>query len=76
MKKALITGISGQDGSYLAEVKQPLNGFTAYFVELVYPSGHKYPLKFSTGAYVIPDVLPFTMPAKGQPVQVGEPAKK
>jgi hypothetical protein len=39
-----------------------LNGFTAYFVELVYPTGHKYPLKFTTGAYVVPDVLPFTMP--------------
>jgi PhoPQ-activated pathogenicity-related protein len=50
------------DGTYIAEVPRPLNGFTAYFVELVYPTGHKYPLKFTTGAYVVPDVLPFTMP--------------
>lgn len=64
------------DGSYLAEVKRPLNGYTAYFVELVYPSGHKYPLKFSTGAYVVPEILPYTMPDKGEPVQVGEPEKK
>ena len=56
------------DGSFLAEVPKPLNGFTAYFVELVYPSGHKYPLKFTTGAYVVPDVLPFSMPgAKAEP---------
>jgi PhoPQ-activated pathogenicity-related protein len=62
------------DGSYVAQVAQPPNGFTAYFVELVYPTGHKYPLKFTTGAYVVPEVLPFEMPAKGQPVQVGVPA--
>jgi PhoPQ-activated pathogenicity-related protein len=64
------------NGTYLAEVPRPLNGYTAYFVELVYPSGHKYPLKFSTGVYVVPDILPYTMPAKGEPAQVGEPEKK
>ncbi len=52
------------DGSYLVQVEKPAEGFTAYFVELVYPTGHKYPLKFTTGAYVVPDVLPFKMPAK------------
>lgn len=65
------------DGSYIADVKRPLNGFTAYFVELVYKTDHEYPLKFTTGAYVVPDILPFTMPKPGEPVKVGpEPEKK
>ena len=63
------------DGSYLVQVEKPAQGFTAYFVELVYPTGHKYPLKFSTGAYVVPDVLPFQMPKPGDPVKVGEEPK-
>ncbi len=63
------------DGSFLARVEKPATGFTAYFVELVFPTGHEYPLKFTTGVYVVPDVLPFKMPAKGEPVQLGEPTK-
>ena len=47
------------DGSYLAQVDKPAKGFTAFFVELTYPTGHKYPFKFSTSVYVTPDVLPF-----------------
>jgi PhoPQ-activated pathogenicity-related protein len=47
------------DGTYLARVDKPARGFTAYFVELVYPTGHEYPFKFTTGVYVVPDVLPF-----------------
>lgn len=64
------------DGSYVADVKRPLNGFTAYFVELVYKTDHAFPLKFTTGAYVVPDILPHTMPKPGEPVKVGEPPKK
>jgi PhoPQ-activated pathogenicity-related protein len=51
------------DGTYLAKVGPPAKGFTAYFVELVYPTGHKYPFKFTTDVYVAPDVLPFEMPS-------------
>ncbi len=47
------------DGTYLAQVDKPAKGFTAFFVELVYPTGHEYPLKFTTRVYVVPDVLPF-----------------
>jgi len=64
------------DGSYLADVKRPLNGFTAYYVELVYKTDHPYPLKFTTGAYVVPEILPYTMPKPGEPVKVGEEPKK
>jgi len=47
------------DGTYLAEAPPVLGGFTAYFVELSYPSGGKYPLKFTTEVQVTPDVLPY-----------------
>jgi PhoPQ-activated pathogenicity-related protein len=47
------------DGTYLARVDKPAQGFTAFFVELTYPTGHKYPFKSSTSVYVTPDVLPF-----------------
>lgn len=48
-----------KDGSWVGKVAKPANGFTAYFVELVYPSGTKYPFKFTTEVQVIPDVLPY-----------------
>ena len=63
------------DGSYVVHMEKPEKGFTAYFVELVFPTGHPYPLKFTTDVYVVPDILSYKMPAQGDPVQVGEPAK-
>jgi PhoPQ-activated pathogenicity-related protein len=48
-----------RDGSYVADVPKPAAGFTAYFVELSYPSGTKFPFKFTTEVYVKPDVLPY-----------------
>ncbi len=46
-------------GSYVGSVPQPSKGFTAFFVEAVYPSGGRYPFKFTTEVSVVPDVLPF-----------------
>jgi len=54
------------DGTYIAKVDKPAMGFTAFFVELTYPSGHEYPLKFTTDVRVVPDVLPFKMPTKAE----------
>jgi PhoPQ-activated pathogenicity-related protein len=51
-------------GVYRGRVAPPAEGYTAYFVELTFPSGGKYPLKFTTGVRVIPDKLPFTLPKK------------
>jgi len=51
------------DGSYVGHVAKPPQGFTAFFVELVYPSGHAFPFKFTTEVSVVPDILPFKMPA-------------
>jgi len=47
-------------GVYIGRVNKPAAGFTAFFVELVYPSSGKYPFKFTTEVSVVPDVLPFS----------------
>jgi PhoPQ-activated pathogenicity-related protein len=46
-------------GVYVGKVEKPAAGFTAFFVELTYDSGGKYPFKFTTEVSVVPDVLPF-----------------
>ncbi len=46
-------------GTYVAKMTKPEKGYTAYFVELTFPSGGKYPFKFTTPVRVEPDVLPF-----------------
>jgi PhoPQ-activated pathogenicity-related protein len=48
-----------KSGVYVGRVDKPAKGFTAFFVELVYDSGGKYPFKFTTEVSVVPDVLPF-----------------
>ncbi len=47
------------DGSYIARVKKPNKGFTAYYVELTFDAGVGIPFKLSTAVRVEPDVLPF-----------------
>lgn len=49
-------------GMYVARITKPASGFTAFFVELVYDSGGKYPFKFTTEVSVVPDVLPYHFP--------------
>jgi PhoPQ-activated pathogenicity-related protein len=48
-----------KDGTYRGNVPKPKAGFTAYFLEVLYPSGTKYPFKFTTEVYVKPDVYPY-----------------
>jgi PhoPQ-activated pathogenicity-related protein len=48
-----------KNGAYIGRVEKPAKGFTAFFVELVYPSGGKYPFKFTTEVSIVPDVLRF-----------------
>jgi PhoPQ-activated pathogenicity-related protein len=45
--------------TWVARVPAPPKGWTAFFVELTYPTGSRYPLKFTTGVRVVPDALPF-----------------
>ena len=48
------------NGEYVAKVAPPKKGYTAYLVELTFPSGLALaPFKFTSGVKVIPDVLPF-----------------
>ena len=47
-------------GVYVGSVEKPAQGFTAFFVELTYPSAGKHPFKFTTEVSVVPDVLPFS----------------
>jgi PhoPQ-activated pathogenicity-related protein len=44
-----------EPGIYKAHLPAPQQGYTAYYVELVYPGGASTPLKFSTGVKVVPD---------------------
>ncbi len=46
-------------GVYTAAVPRPAKGFTAFFVELVYPGPGKFPLKVTTEVSVVPDVSPY-----------------
>ncbi len=48
--------------TWIARVAKPAKGWTAYFVELTYPSSGKYPLKLTTAVRVTPDTLPFAAP--------------
>jgi len=57
------------DGSYVGKVDKPEKGWTAYFVELTYETGGKYPLKFTTGVRINPDTLPFAAPKWTPPEQ-------
>ena len=54
-------------GRYIVELSKPAKGYTAYFVELTYPSGSKYPFKFTTGVKVVPDIEPYPPPKANPP---------
>jgi PhoPQ-activated pathogenicity-related protein len=61
-------------GVYVGRVEKPAAGFTAFFVEMVYDSGGKYPFKFTTEVSVVPDVLPFDF--KDAKKKIGEARKE
>jgi PhoPQ-activated pathogenicity-related protein len=46
-------------GVWLGHVAAPEKGWTAYFVEMTFPSGGKHPFKFTTAVRVNPDTEPF-----------------
>jgi PhoPQ-activated pathogenicity-related protein len=57
------TAVNGSHGIYTVQLPKPAQGWTAFFLELTYPSGGKYPWKFTTEVVVAPDVYPFGPPA-------------
>lgn len=55
------------EGVYVAKVAKPNKGWTAFFVELTFPSGGGAPFKFTTEVRVLPDTLPHKFVPKGKP---------
>src|SRR5687768_10779837 len=45
--------------TWVARVTAPGKGWTAFFVELTFPTGGKYPFKETTAIRVLPDTLPY-----------------
>jgi PhoPQ-activated pathogenicity-related protein len=48
-----------KDGTYIGKVAKPDKGYTAFFVELMYPGPAKHAFKFTTEVSVVPDTLPY-----------------
>jgi len=55
------------NGVYVGSVPKPESGYTAYMVEMTFPSGGMMPFKFTTPVRVIPDVYPFEYVAPANP---------
>jgi PhoPQ-activated pathogenicity-related protein len=48
--------------TWVGRVPTPTEGWTAFFVEMTFPSGGKYPLKVTSGVRILPDKLPYAAP--------------
>jgi PhoPQ-activated pathogenicity-related protein len=48
--------------TWVARVAEPKEGWTAFFIEMTFPSGGKYPLKFTSGVRILPDKLTYPAP--------------
>ncbi|MSR32943.1 MAG: hypothetical protein EXR99_15725 [Gemmataceae bacterium] len=48
-----------EDGSYTARIDTPMQGWTAFFLELEFDSEGKFPLKATTAVRILPDTLPY-----------------
>jgi PhoPQ-activated pathogenicity-related protein len=59
--KATALSPSGPN-TWVARVPRPTTGWTAFFVELTFPSASQYPFKVSSGIRIVPDTLPFEAP--------------
>ena len=60
--------------TWVARVPPPAKGWTAFFVELTFATGGKYPMKFTTAVRVLPDTMPFAAPVPKRPSAAGLPA--
>lgn len=57
--------------TWLGRVPAPAAGWAAFFVELTFSNGGKYPLKITSGVRVLPDKLPYPPPKPHRPVAGG-----
>lgn len=53
--------------TWVARVAPPAKGWTAFFVELSFPSGSRYPFKVTTAVRVLPETLPYAAPPAQDP---------
>lgn len=51
---------------YEIRVPRPEKGWTAFFVELTFTASGRFPFKFTTPVYVVPDVEPYVLPLHGE----------
>ena len=63
------------DGRYVGRVPEPKQGWTAFFVEMTFPTGGPYSYKFSTGVRVTPDRLPFGPPPQEDGAESGRSSR-
>ena len=56
----------GKNGKYTAKPSSPAKGYTAYFIEMTFPSSGKMPFKFTSGVVVTPDTYPSGPPVAGK----------
>lgn len=59
--------------TWVGRVKAPEKGWTAFFLELTFPSGSSHPFKETTGIRVLPDTLPYPAPKQQRPFTAGQP---
>jgi PhoPQ-activated pathogenicity-related protein len=74
------TALADQGGGvFIGKVPEPKEGWTAFFVEMIYDSGWDTPYKFTTQVHVVPQHLPFAdklnfdseIELRGMPVVLG-----
>ena len=52
--------------TWMAQIAAPRTGWTAAFIELIFPSGGRFPFTFTTEVVVMPDRLPYPPPPRPQ----------
>ncbi|MCA9077654.1 MAG: PhoPQ-activated pathogenicity-related family protein [Planctomycetaceae bacterium] len=62
--------LPNDDGTYTADVPEPDEGWTAYFIEATFDTDAPELIKATTGVQVTPDVLPFAGKDRTQPASL------
>jgi PhoPQ-activated pathogenicity-related protein len=59
--------------TWTARIARPPAGWTAFFVEMTFPSGGKYPFTVTSGVRVVPETLPYPAPKPSSSVPPRSP---
>lgn len=65
-----------EPGRYVTKLDAPESGYTAYYVEMEYPSGLSVPFKFTTGVKIVPDVYEHAWQPSTDEDRAREPAHR